>query len=91
MNILQNSVCTYSSHGDSHSGKFGEVYKANMRSIIVAVKVTKRFSSEKAIRDFQNEMSILSEVVHPNIVRLYGIIREGERVYTVIAQEFNSK
>ena len=61
-----------------------------MRSNIVAVKVTKRFSSEKVMRDFQNEMSIMSEVAHPNIVRLYGIIREGERVCAVTAQEFNS-
>ena len=62
------------------SGKFGEVYSAKMRSKIVAIKITKKFSSEKAMRDFQNEMSIMSEVVHPNIVRLYGIIREGRHL-----------
>ena len=59
-------------------GKFGEVYKAQMQTITVAVKVTKEYSSEKAMRDFQNEMSIMSEVAHHNIVRLYGIISEGE-------------
>ena len=59
------------------SGKFGKVYKAQMRTITVAVKVTKKYSSEKAIRDFHNEMSIMSEVAHHNIVRLYGIVSEG--------------
>ena len=48
------------------------------RRITVAVKVTKEYSSEKAMRDFQNEMSIMSEVAHSNIVRLYGIVSEGE-------------
>ena len=50
------------------------------QAIPVAVKVTKEYSSKnsKAIRDFQNEMSIMSEVAHSNIVRLYGIISEGE-------------
>ena len=59
------------------SGKFGKVYKAQMQATTVAVKVTKEYSSEKAMRDFQNEMSIMSEVAHSNIVRLYGIISEG--------------
>ena len=59
------------------SGKFGEVFKAEMRTTTVAIKVTKKYSSEKAMRDFQNEMSIMSEVAHHNIVRLYGVISEG--------------
>ena len=58
-------------------GKFGKVYKAQMQKNTVAVKVTKKYSSEKAMSDFQNEMSIMSEVAHHNIVRLYGIIYEG--------------
>ena len=59
------------------SGKFGEVFKAEMRTTTVAIKVTKKYSSEKAMCDFQNEMSIMSEVAHHNIVRLYGVISEG--------------
>ena len=60
-----------------YTGTFGNVYKAQMRDVIVAIKVTKKFLSEKAMCDFKNEMSIMSEVSHNNIVRLYGIISEG--------------
>ena len=60
-----------------NTGKFGMVYRAQMKDTIVAVKVTKKYSSEKVMSDFQNEMSIMSEVSHNNIVRLYGIINEG--------------
>ena len=52
------------------------VYRAQMRDMTVAIKVTKKYS-DKAMSDFQNEMSIMSEVSHHNIVRLYGIINEG--------------
>ena len=56
---------------------FGEVYSAQMRGITVAIKVTKQYSSKKVIKDFQNEMNIMNQVSHNNIVRLYGIISEG--------------
>ena len=62
-------------------GKFGKVYKAQMQAITVAVKVTKKYSSEKAMRDFQNQISIMREVAHQNIVRLYGIISEGKYLH----------
>ena len=60
-----------------YTGMFGNIYKAQMRDVIVAIKVTKKFLSEKAMSDFKNEMSIMSEVCHNNVVRLYGIISEG--------------
>ena len=43
----------------------------------VAVKVVKRYSSQKVMEQFENEMSIMSQVSHNNIVRLHGIISEG--------------
>ena len=43
----------------------------------VAVKVVKQYSSQKAMTEFENEMGIMSQVSHNNIVRLHGIIREG--------------
>ena len=62
-----------------------------MRDTIVAIKVTKMYSSEKAMNDFQNEMSVMSEVSHNNIVRLYGIINEGVcHAYFIVTQIQNS-
>ena len=59
------------------TGQFGEVYKAKMGKTTVALKIVKRFSSQKVTDQFENEMSIVSQVYHHNIVRVYGILREG--------------
>ena len=58
-------------------GVFGEVYSAQMKGITVAVKVTKPYAAKQVIKDFLNEMNIMSQISHNNIVRLYGIINEG--------------
>ena len=58
-------------------GQFGEVYRAQMGSIAVAVKIVKQYSSKKVIEEFEREMTIMSQVSHTNIVTLFGIIREG--------------
>ena len=60
-----------------HTGQYGEVYEAQMSNKTVAVKIIKRFSSQKVMHQFENEMSIMSQVSHHNIVRIHGIIREG--------------
>ena len=49
-------------------------------SIEVAVK-TVIHKTEKDREDFQREMAIMSKMVHPNIVRLYGLITGGEHSY----------
>lgn len=52
------------------------VYKAEMkkfkRNRTVAVKSVAHITD-----DFRKEVTIMSEVVHPNIVRLYGLVNEG--------------
>jgi hypothetical protein len=58
-------------------GQFGDVYTAKMNRCTVAVKVIKRYSSKRVKEQFENEMSIMSQVSHHNIVRLHGIIRDG--------------
>lgn len=45
--------------------------------ISVAVKTAKKSTTEKDKVEFLREMNIMSKMVHPNIVQLYGIIREG--------------
>ena len=58
-------------------GQFGEVYRAQMGSTTVAVKIVKQYSSKKVMEEFEREMTIMSQVSHTNIVTLFGIIREG--------------
>ena len=74
----------YSKSTGSHVGQFGEVFKGVLRqgseSTPVAVKMTKRTISEYLQQSFLKEMRIMSEMVHPNIVRLYGLVTEGECV-----------
>lgn len=61
-----------------HTGRFGMVYKAAMlraqSSVIVAVKPVGHIAS-----DVWKE---LSQVVHPNIVCLHGLISEGQECHT---------
>ena len=42
----------------------------------VAVKGIKH-ETEKEKNDFIREMSIMSKILHPNIVRLYGLVLRG--------------
>ena len=44
----------------------------------VAVKTTKAASSEKDKDNFMREMRIMSHMMHPNIVRLYGLVEDGK-------------
>ena len=64
-----------------HSGQFGEVFRADYipdgdhgNSITVAVKTTKADCSEKEKAELMKEMSVMTRLVHPNIVRLYGVV-----------------
>lgn len=66
------------------AGQFGKVYKAVLKSgvepVQVAVKTAKKSSTEKEKEEFMREMTIMSQMVHPNIVRLYGVVQEGQSV-----------
>ena len=62
-------------------GQFGKVYKANMKvgtEVKVAVKTIRRYTSEKETQDFMREMSTMANMMHPNIIRLYGLVTKGQ-------------
>ena len=65
------------------SGQFGKVYRAMLKKgvepIQVAVKTAKKSSSSKEKEEFMREMTIMSQMMHPNIVRLYGVVQEGKK------------
>ena len=62
-----------------HTGKFGKVYKGIHRSsgLPVAIKTIKQYESEKEKENFQKEMIVMSKLIHPNIVRLFGLVQQG--------------
>lgn len=44
---------------------------------MVAVKTIRRYTSEKERQDFMREMAIMAQMMHPNIIQLYGLVNEG--------------
>ena len=46
----------------------------------VAIKMTKQTISEYLQQSFLKEMNIMMDMMHPNIVRMYGLVTEGEYV-----------
>lgn len=64
--------------------------------ISVAVKTAKKSTTAEEKGEFLREMNIMSKMVHPNIVQLYGVIRDGnnptcitpvQSIITVFAHE----
>ena len=45
--------------------------------IDVAVKTIKRYESESERTAFLHEQAIMSQLAHPNVVRLYGLVQQG--------------
>ncbi|KAK9739895.1 Immunoglobulin I-set domain [Popillia japonica] len=63
-------------------GAFGKVYKGELKTktgkIFVAVKSLKENASAKTQADFQREIELISELKHPNIICLMGIVVKQE-------------
>ncbi|VEN42632.1 unnamed protein product [Callosobruchus maculatus] len=63
-------------------GAFGKVYKGELKTktgkIFVAVKSLKENASAKTLADFQREIELISELKHPNIICLLGVVMKQE-------------
>ena len=64
------------------SGQFGLVYKALLRTdsgrkVDVAIKTIKKYDSKKETNNFLREMAVMSMLMHPNIIRLHGVVKDG--------------
>ena len=64
-------------------GQFGEVFKATMfkgtpAEVTVTVKTVKGTSSGMERDSFIKEMCAMSKIMHPNIVRLFGLVYGGK-------------
>jgi serine/threonine protein kinase len=68
-------------------GSFSKVYKAYHKKTnkLYALKIfeTKKFS-EKILQSIYNEIKILMEIDHPNIVKLHETIKTKEYIYLVL-------
>jgi len=73
------------------SGKYGEVYKGSWHgTTAVALKKLKDTSPDSAVsKEFENEMTILIKLNHPNIVRFLGLFHTDSDLYMVM--EYLSK
>ena len=76
-------MATGISNSSCDIGHFGTVYKAFLKTgtspgecVKVAVKGIKH-ETEKEKNNFIREMSVMSKMLHPNIVRLYGLVLRG--------------
>eukprot|EP01126_Amoeba_proteus_P030287 TRINITY_DN299_c0_g5_i1.p1 TRINITY_DN299_c0_g5~~TRINITY_DN299_c0_g5_i1.p1 ORF type:complete len:435 (+),score=92.33 TRINITY_DN299_c0_g5_i1:132-1436(+) len=57
-------------------GQFGKVYKGKCRGMDVAIKFLEKFDQRK-LREFLDEVQILSKVLNPHVVLLLGACTQG--------------
>lgn len=65
-------------------GNFGDVFRATLetsdgKGVEVAIKSVKH-ETPKEKQNFVREMCVMSRMLHPNIVRLYGLVLKGNSV-----------
>ncbi|KAG0463427.1 hypothetical protein HPP92_018921 [Vanilla planifolia] len=78
---LQNATDNFSPANKIGEGGFGRVYKGRLKNgQFIAVKVLSS-ESKQGVREFMNELNSISNIVHKNLVSLYGCCVEGnERI-----------
>ena len=68
------------------TGQFGKVYQGEWttlemkKKVGIAVKTLKEGAGEGDKVKFLQEAAIMGQFSHPNVVKLYGVITEGEPV-----------
>ena len=64
-------------------GQYGKVFHGYFKTTggpgkPVAIKTIKKYESEKERDNFLKEMNVMSKLMHPNIVRLFGLVQQGQ-------------
>ena len=65
-----------------NTGRYGKVYSGIYRipdgpERTVAIKTLKQCESENDKDEFLTEMKLMSNLIHPNIVYLFGLVQQG--------------
>ena len=77
------------------SGQNGKVYKGLLQyhktcaEVEVAIKTIKMCGSKNEREDFLKEMNVMSTLLHPNIVRFFGLTKQG-RLCDILTKESES-
>ncbi|CAI9087855.1 OLC1v1022039C1 [Oldenlandia corymbosa var. corymbosa] len=80
---IQAATENFSAENKIGEGGFGAVYKGTLLDgTIIAVKQLSQ-KSKQGNREFVNEVGIISGLLHPNVVRLYGCCIEGNQLFLV--------
>jgi hypothetical protein len=74
-------------------GGFGDVYKADYREIVVAVKKLKQeiFELERSELEFEREIQVMRTIRHPNVVMFLGVGHSDENGCPFIVLEYMSR
>lgn len=78
------------------AGQFGKIFKGVYKrsegeGLPVAIKTIKKYESEKERKSFQKEMTVMSKLIHPNIVRLFGLVKQGKFISVMVSIQTYSK
>ncbi|KAG0477149.1 hypothetical protein HPP92_013990 [Vanilla planifolia] len=75
---LQNATDDFSPANKVGEGGFGSVYKGRLKNgKLVAIKVLSS-ESKQGVREFLNELSMISNVFHENLVKVHGCCVDGK-------------
>ncbi|XP_072969473.1 cold-responsive protein kinase 1-like [Typha angustifolia] len=78
-NELRKATQNFNEANKVGEGGFGSVYKGRLRDgTVIAVKVLSS-ESKQGVREFLTELTVVSGIVHENLVTLYGCCAEGNQ------------
>ena len=61
-------------------GQFGSVHKAVWKGATVAVKLLIEEATDISRIKFLQEAAIMGQFSHPNVIKLYGVVTDGDNI-----------
>ncbi|PRQ45230.1 putative protein kinase RLK-Pelle-DLSV family [Rosa chinensis] len=81
---LKSATANFSDANKLGEGGFGDVYKATLNNgKTVAVKKLAILQSDRAMTSFENEVKLISNVHHRNLIRLLGCCSKGPELLLI--------